>query len=78
MFEQGKSLIALMPPEVRPDIDLFIQGGLAILNAIEKQHYDVWQRRPKISKMKKAELLLRAAWKKMIPPAPLDSGENQD
>jgi hypothetical protein len=42
------------------DLELFSRGGLAILQAIEKQEYDVLVRRPSLSRFRKAELALRA------------------
>ena len=43
------------------DIELFSRGGLEILNAIERQGYDVLTRRPAISKPRKLWLVARAA-----------------
>ena len=42
------------------DIALFARGGLAILAKIEEQAYDVWRRRPVLSKWDKGRLLLGA------------------
>jgi len=39
---------------------LFSRGGLAILRAIEKQDHDVLAQRPSLSKLRKAELAVRA------------------
>jgi squalene synthase HpnC len=58
----GEPLIALMPPQLRVDIRLFINGGLAILQAIRRIDYNVWRTRPTISKTAKLGLLLRAWW----------------
>jgi squalene synthase HpnC len=52
----GLPLIEMMPRDLRLDVALFIQGGLAILRAIRRQDYDVWTRRPRISKMEKLRL----------------------
>jgi squalene synthase HpnC len=57
LFYRGYPLIDRMPAGVRGDIELFIQGGLAILRKIENCHYDVWSERPKLSKWEKAFLL---------------------
>ncbi len=43
------------------DLELFSRGGLAILDAIERQDYDVLTRRPVISKPRKLWLVARAA-----------------
>ena len=50
----------------RIDVDLFIRGGRAILNAIERQGYDVWARRPEVSKWEKGKLLLGAVVRKLL------------
>jgi hypothetical protein len=42
------------------DVDLVTRGGLAILDRIERQGFDVLRARPAISKAAKLGLLLRA------------------
>lgn len=64
-FERGAPLAALMPRAMRGDIELFIAGGLAILRKIETIKYDVWRRRPKLSKWQKAALMFGALWRRM-------------
>jgi squalene synthase HpnC len=59
-FERGKGLLSLLPKSARIDVDLFIRGGEAVLSAIERQNYDVWLRRPAVSKWAKAKLLAKA------------------
>jgi squalene synthase HpnC len=59
-FDRGSKLLPLLPREARIDVDLFIRGGRAILDAIEKIDYDVWARRPEVSKWAKGKLLLGA------------------
>ncbi len=61
-FDRGSKLLPLVPRRVRVDVDLFIRGGRAVLDAIERQGYDVWARRPVVSKRRKVGLLLHAAW----------------
>jgi squalene synthase HpnC len=56
----GQSLVARMPAELAVDVDLFSRGGLAILDLIEKQGYDVLTRRPRLGKLAKLRLLGRA------------------
>jgi squalene synthase HpnC len=60
-FERGRKLLPLVPRRVRVDVDLFIRGGEAVLSAIERQGYDVWSRRPVVSKWAKAKLVAKAA-----------------
>jgi len=64
-FARGTPLTALMPREVRADIDLFVQGGLGILRKIEQAKFDVWSRRPTLSKWDKGRLLGRAVWQRL-------------
>lgn len=59
-FDRGDALLPLLPRAVRLDVDLFSRGGRAILSAIERQDYDVWSRRPEVSKREKLWLLLAA------------------
>ena len=49
----------------RSIIELFSRGGQEILNAIERQGYDVLGRRPAISKSRKLALVARAALGKL-------------
>ena len=53
------------PAPVRPDIELFLRGGLAILDRIEGSGYDVWARRPVVSKWRKAALLGGSLWPRL-------------
>jgi phytoene/squalene synthetase len=45
---------------------LFSRGGQEILNAIERQGFDVLRARPAISKSRKLMLVLRAAMGKLL------------
>ena len=59
-FEHGRTLLPLLPRAARIDVELFAAGGEAVLNAIEKQNYDVLTSRPRTGKLTKARLLGRA------------------
>jgi squalene synthase HpnC len=59
-FAQGLPLVKMVNRSLALDLELFSRGGLAILQAIEKQDYDVLARRPSLSKFRKAELAMRA------------------
>ncbi len=59
-FERGLPLVHMVDKELALDVELFTRGGQAILDAIEKQDYNVLARRPVVSKSRKAALLLRA------------------
>jgi hypothetical protein len=54
-----------LPGAARADVDLFIRGGRAILDAIERIDYDVWARRPEVSKWAKGRLMLGALGRRL-------------
>ncbi len=60
-FQNGLPLSRRVDKHLALDIELFSRGGLEILNAIERQGYDVLMRRPAISKPRKLWLVARAA-----------------
>ncbi len=60
-LRRGAPLVGKMPPELRADVALFVGGGLAILEAIRRADYDVWSRRPTVSRRRKLGLLA-GAW----------------
>jgi squalene synthase HpnC len=66
-FDRGAKLLPLLPREARGNVELFVAGGRAILNAIERINYDVWTRRPEVSKLEKLRLLARAVIGKWMP-----------
>ncbi len=65
-FHKGLPLAQKVDRELAIDIELFSRGGLAILDAIERQDYDVLARRPVISKPRKLALVARAALRKLL------------
>jgi len=65
-FNRGLPLAEKVDRALAIDIELFSRGGQEILNAIERQHYQVLGRRPVISKPRKLALVARAAWGKLI------------
>jgi squalene synthase HpnC len=65
-FHKGLPLTKMVDKQLAIDIDLFGRGGLEILNAIERQGYDVLARRPAISKPRKLWLVARAAAGKLL------------
>jgi squalene synthase HpnC len=65
-FKQGLPLIEKVNRELAIDLLLFTRGGQEILNAIERQGFDVLKRRPVISKPRKLWLVLRAAADKIL------------
>ena len=65
-FERGLPLGKMVNRSLATDIELFSRGGLAILQAIERQNYDVLSRRPVISKARKLGLVARAALGRLL------------
>jgi squalene synthase HpnC len=57
LFYRGIPLLDQMPHAVRPDIELFVRGGLATLRKIERCRYNVWARRPALAKWEKVALV---------------------
>ncbi len=60
LLTEGLELATLVDRRLAREVRLFAWGGLAILGAIEAVGYDVFTRRPTLSKGRKAELVLRA------------------
>ena len=58
IFRQGAELLNHLEGHAKVDVALFTRGGMAVLDAIEKQDYNVLARRPSLSRFKKARLLL--------------------
>ncbi len=63
LFLEGLPLVDRVPMKVRLDIELFAQGGLAILRKIEGIDYNVWHTRPTLSKREKIQLLAKTVWR---------------
>jgi len=65
-FRRGLSLAAKVDRGLSIDIELFSRGGLEILNAIERQGYNVLGNRPCISNPRKLALVARAGLRKCL------------
>ena len=61
-FHAGRPLIESVPKILRRDISLFIRGGLAILDAVERIQFNVLEQRPALSRWTKLRLLLGTLW----------------
>jgi squalene synthase HpnC len=59
-FYRGQPLLAVGPRWLSRDLQLFIGGGMAILDAIERNRFDVWTRRIEVSRWAKLGLVLQA------------------
>lgn len=56
-FRRGEALGARVPRRFRPEIELFLGGGRAVLSAIAASGYDTWRVRPRVGKWTQARLL---------------------
>ncbi len=58
----GSSLVSKVPRWLQVDIDLFVRGGVAVIQAIRDVDYDVLSQRPTVSKFHQLRLLAAAKW----------------
>lgn len=65
-FARGLPLVGKVDRALAIDLELFSRGGQEILNAIERQGFNVLVRRPAISKTRKLLLVARAAAGKLL------------
>jgi squalene synthase HpnC len=65
LFVRGIPLVTRVPQAMQIDIELFVEGGLAILRKIEQQGYNVWAQRPALAKWEKGRLLIVALWHRL-------------
>ena len=59
LFHQGMALVDRVEGIVKLDIKLFTLGGLSVLDAIQRQGYDVLRKRPVVTKGRKLWLLTK-------------------
>jgi squalene synthase HpnC/squalene synthase HpnD len=60
LFDEGLPLTKMVDARLSIDLEMFSQGGLAVLNAIETSGYVTLHHRPSISKAKQVRLLARS------------------
>jgi squalene synthase HpnC len=58
LFHQGLPLARMVGGRLAVDLDLFSRGGLLILDKIERQDYDIFSRRPHVTKTERIRLLI--------------------
>jgi len=71
LFEQGQALPERVPPELRLQLRLTWLGGMTVLRKIESVAYDVFRRRPSLTKLDFVRLYFRARH-----PLPVAAGEH--
>jgi squalene synthase HpnC len=59
LFAKGLRLLDMVDGRLKVDLKLFSLGGLAVLKALESNGYDVFRRRPRLSRWRKAALFVR-------------------
>jgi squalene synthase HpnC len=62
-LQEGRPLVHELPWSLGRNLDLMVQGGLAICAKIEAAHGEVLQSRPRVSKWDQAALLARTWWR---------------
>jgi squalene synthase HpnC len=67
LFLKGLPLVDSVDRRLAVDLDLFSRGGMAILDRIAAQNYDVIAQRPVIGKAAKGVLLLKALGRRAMP-----------
>ncbi|MFH0990283.1 MAG: squalene synthase HpnC [bacterium] len=58
LFQHGKPLLNQLGNDLRLEIRMTWNGGMQILRKIHKQNYDVFKKRPTLTKFDKAKILL--------------------
>jgi phytoene/squalene synthetase len=58
LFKSGLALLDRLSGRAKFDIRLFSLGGMRVLDLIQKNRYDVYHKRPKLSKLGKAWLAI--------------------
>lgn len=60
LFNEGRNLLKRLPRNLKPQIYMTILGGEKILMKIEEIHYDVFNIRPKLSKIDYMKIFIKA------------------
>jgi squalene synthase HpnC len=68
MLVHGEPLVWNVSRSLRLEVSLFIRGGLAILEGIRRLDYNVWRRRPVVSKLARLRILAAAWWRTCRDP----------
>ncbi|HEX3871614.1 MAG TPA: squalene synthase HpnC, partial [Pirellulales bacterium] len=62
-LRSGLPLVEQVPRRVGADVWLFVQGGLKIMAEVRRLDYDVWTRRPVVTRGQQLGLLCRWLWR---------------
>ena len=63
LFASGAALETRVPPRLGLQLRLYRLGGTAVLDALERQGYDPFVRRPRVGAAGKLRVALRALWR---------------
>jgi squalene synthase HpnC len=66
LFHQGQKLRDLVRPSQAMDIELFSRCGLEVLRQIELARYDVFRRRPTLTKWNSLKILTQSWWSNQL------------
>ena len=58
LYRRGSILADRLDGRIKLDVALFLKGGIAVLETIKRQHYDVFTKRPVLGKRRKVALFL--------------------
>jgi squalene synthase HpnC len=75
-FDAGAALEGRAPPVLRPAIGMFLAGGRAVADAIERAGFDTLSRRPIVGKWAKLRLAARAWWRLQTAPHTVAGGRS--
>jgi len=64
-FDEGDVLAGVAPQPLRPAIGMFLGGGRAVANAIERGDFDTLARRPTVGRWTKMRLAAAAWWRSL-------------
>lgn len=74
LFDAGAPLLASAPQVLRPAIGMFLGGGRALAEAIERQAFDTLQRRPVVGRLAKLKLAAAAVARRISAAGPSRGG----
>jgi len=63
LYREGLKLLPLLPDVARHQVELFSEGGMFVLEKIERAGFDVFRRRPELSKAAKLAFVARGLLK---------------
>lgn len=83
---RGLPLVTTTPRWLARDVQLFVRGGLAILDNLARSQFDAWNRQITVTKSQKLTLLIRSMlaprstqtghWR-IVPPAKMESSSTE-